>query len=147
MQDPPLREGEGGRRGDSVMVTEPESLRTYEDDEQVNDNKEQKALDEVFDRLGEMPQREWQRKVREFGIAASALTSAWYDLEGVDETELHINQTDGCQKCTDVSLAFDECIGQSFDEFAASLWGWIDELERVQQWIAGWRKLGYATRR
>ena len=128
------------------MVTEPESLRTYEDDEQVNDNKEQKALDDVFDRL-EMPQREWQRKVREFGIAASALTSAWYDLEGVDETELHINQTDGCQKCADVSLAFDECIGQSFDEFAASLWGWIDELERVQQWIAGWRKLGYATRR
>jgi hypothetical protein len=97
--------------------------------------------------VGLVERTEWQRRVREFGVAASALTSAWYDLDGDAETELHINQTDGCQKCVDVSLAFEECIGQSFDEFTQSLWGWIDELERVQQWIEGWRKLGYATRR
>jgi hypothetical protein len=97
--------------------------------------------------MGMEERKEWQRSVREFGAAASVLTSAWYDLDWDEETELHINQTDGCQKCLDVSEAFEECIGQSFDQFAAGLWGWIDELERVQQWIEGWRKLGYATRR
>jgi hypothetical protein len=76
-------------------------------------------------------QIEFKIKTYKFGSAAIELLNTWQDLEGTEESELHLSQDhEDCIKCTAISKAFGGFSVMSFDEWVAELGQWIEEVNK-----------------